>query len=193
MSGIYKGPDGQDLFGDDYEVPSGAVIYTPAPQPEGPSALESLAAIGVASQDAIALRAEVVRLTAELAAVSEERAQARHAFSAAVLGKAAAEHALARVCEERDGLAAALEKAPTLAVEAIVDYCRVANRRCGIELQDAVVLQMQQALSDPAAILARIKAEGLRRIIADMENKGAQMITIATLRRIAKEESSATV
>jgi hypothetical protein len=66
MSGIYKGPDGQDLFGDDYEVPSGAVIYTPAPQPEGPSALESLAAIGVASQDAIALRAEVTRLAGEL-------------------------------------------------------------------------------------------------------------------------------
>ena len=77
MSGIYKGPDGQDLFGDDYEVPSGAVIYTPAPQPEGPSALESLAAIGVASQDAIALRAEVARLTAELAARTEERDLAR--------------------------------------------------------------------------------------------------------------------
>lgn len=63
---------------------------------------------------------------------------------------------------ENERLRAALEAAPQLAVNVIAAYCRRSRRRFGVELQDAVMDGLREALvcENQAALAAKEKENG---------------------------------
>ena len=141
------------------------------------------------------LKAEIARLTADLQARTDDNAALSQGLEAALVSH--------RRMDER--LAAALETLPDIVNRytdaAIAMECADQPTRKFKERADKEWAAIENLWERSADILASVKArakaegraEGLRRLIADMEEKGAQMITIAALRRIAKEEPSATV
>ncbi len=135
--------------------------------------------------DGCKYESELARLTTELAARTAERDAARQT----ILDH---ENRESSVCPEDVGFVEYIRalEAERDGLAALLDFVIP-------EGFDNDIVDMRRAHGVLAAVKARVKAEGraegLRRIIADMEEKGAQMITIAALRRIATEDSNATV